>query len=247
MLWWRWLIIVPITFAAACDSAQDMESLVHDYEVRSEWLEVFHCTLCKLPLSKTEALDIFIQGLKCEQNHRFYVSLKSPSVAAVEKCTLSKGSSQSDELSVIRDWLTNVELRSVLGDGLAEILRRIYEIKTDDIHVAYTPSAAHTYLIFKYCPLCTEPLEPYDQNDVWVQGMQCVNGHQFRMRNGIAFSIGDSQLIYLHEEMADGTLHWSIDWWLKNEGRFKKELHPQIKAILKQFQSTNSEQQSKPQ
>jgi hypothetical protein len=101
--------------------------------------------------------------------------------------------------------------------------------------VGYTPSAAHLSHIFKYCPLCTEPLKPYDQDDVWVQGMQCANGHQFRMRNGVAFSIGDSKLLNLREEMADETLRWAIDQWLRNDPRFDDQLHPQIKAILKRF------------
>jgi len=241
MRWWSWLIIVPVSFNVSCGDTRDMKLSVHDNEIQSEWLDTFHCPLCKLPLKKVDTLDIFIQGMKCERNHRFYIPLKSPSMAAVERCTSTKGSPQNDELAVVQDWLTDVKLRSVLRDDLATILRRIYEIKTANMRVAYTPSAAHIAEIFKYCPLCTELLNPYNQDDVWVQGMQCANGHQFRMRNGIAFSIGDSTLIYLHEEMADETLHWSIDQWFKDDPRFRKQLHPQIKAILKRFQAGSSE------
>ncbi len=229
------VLVILLVSIGSNSSAQDMKSVVHDFKIQPETLDALYCPFCQLPLKRVKILDVFMQGLMCGQGHRFYVPLRTPLELGTERVASAVGSRKSDNLSVIRDWLTKIELRSLLNNQLATMLRRIYEISTDNIHVTYAPSAAHEYAIFKYCPLCTTPLKPYDQEDVWVQGLRCSNHHEFKMRNGISFLMGEKTGVQLQEEMADETLNWLTDRWLRDNPALKDQLHPQITTILKQF------------
>ncbi len=215
-----------------------MKTGSHNYGIRAELLSSLHCPTCRSNLKGNELLDSFVHGLVCAKNHRFYVPLEATLSTMTEKTASLTSLSSKDDLDLIRSWLTTSNLRPMLNDQLATMLRRIFEIKTGKIHINY-PVGPMILTIFKYCPICSEVLSHHDQDDVWVEGLKCSKGHQFRLRNGLDFPIEDTRL-NLSEEMSDETLQHLIDAWLSDKPELNKQLPTKIRQILINFKKGTS-------
>lgn len=205
---------------------------IYKYPIDKKLLNFLHCPTCKSELHRLQLLDIFTQGLICENNHRFFIELQNPIGTETAKCASIIGSTAKDNKRIIKSWLTNFKLRSKLNSQLATMIRRIYEISESNKNITYE------YNIFKYCPFCVKPLENFEQSDAWVQGLRCSNAHEFLARTGegIGFSYRKEH-ICLVEEMSNTTLLILLKNWLKEKisSALRNQLHSQIKEIMISF------------
>lgn len=213
---------------------------LHRYNFDKRLLDQIYCPTCKDRLSRVELVDVFVQGLKCGNGHRFFIPLIEVLLSETEKCPLleSVEDRSSDPLKIIRIWLSDVNYRSKLNGQLALILRRIYEIKTNNLHNKKDATSG-AEAIFKFCPICMNPLVKFEQDDIWVQGLKCSEGHEYFARNGIHFFV-EGELVELHDEIADSTMLSLVKSWLQDKKVLKSQLHYQIKMILENYSKDNS-------
>jgi len=207
-----------------------MKEYTYKYKFLKKLIDLLRCPTCKYKLNPIQLIDIFLLGLVCDNNHRFFIELQSPLATETVKCASIEGPTikNRDNLEIIRVWLTDFKFRSKLNNQLAIMIRRIYEISKDNLHIIYD------YNIFKYCPLCSMPLREFKQDDVWIKGLKCKNNHEFFERDGVGFSF-DGGYVNLKEEMADKVLYSLIKRWLKKEKNLQLQLHSQIKLVLMEF------------
>lgn len=206
-----------------------MVELIYEYKFDPKLFNLLACPTCKSKLKKIQLIDMFAQGLICENNHRFFIELKAPLSIETAKCSSIKGTTIKNSSEIIKIWLTNFQYRSKLNNQLAAIIRRIYEILNENIRIL------HNSDVFKYCPFCFDALRKFEQNDIWFQGLKCGNSHQFLARNGISFFFGNEQ-VTLQEEMPDTVLFDLIKTWLRNKnGELKSNLHDQIRLVMENF------------
>ncbi len=206
---------------------------IYKYTIDQKMLDSLRCPTCKSKLERVQLIDLFVQGLACNNNHRFYIELQTPIISVKRvKCTSMKGSIARDNMGIIKSWLTDFKLRSNLNNQLATMVRRIYEITKDNLNVAYG------YDIFRYCPFCVNPLKKFEQSDIWVQGLRCNNTHEFFAREGqgIGF-LFEGEYINLVEEMSNTSLLVLLKNWLKEKisRELKVQLHSQIVSVMLSF------------
>ena len=218
---------------------------IYDYHINIELLESLRCPRCREPLHRVEALDPFVQGLVCTQGHRFFVTLRTvldrPDTI---RCDALRGATATsgEDTGLIKIWLTDLGLRSCLNNQLATMLRRIHEIYTSNLHIAYDESAGDRG-IFKYCPICGTGLELFPHFDAWVEALRCANGHEGFLRQGALRVVVGEQTINLNMEMSNQSVNWLVDSWLQHPPGHG-QLHPQIRDVLARYQA--NEERSSP-
>lgn len=206
-----------------------IEDNIYKVNVDTNLLNSLKCPSCKADLNKHEIIDIFELGLSCKNNHRFYVEIRIPLSTNTENCAVIEWPLANDnELVVIQSWLTDFNLRSKLNNQLANIIRRILEIKSKKINIE------NNYEVFKYCIFCSNELSEFQQNDVWVKGLECIKHHRFLVRNGLGFQVNGYSL-KLQDDMSNSILVNLVEAWLRPNKFLEKQLHEQIKRILKDF------------
>jgi hypothetical protein len=135
------------------------------------------CPACKLPLDEYEILDPFMAGLRCKNNHCFHIE-----IAHGEFKNNALMANTTNNIEIATEWLTNTELRAEIQNQVAEILRKYIELSDSN----YTDTEETNSN--KFCPICGLTLEEFKQDDVWVQGLKCSNGHQLYSRSGLSFN-----------------------------------------------------------
>lgn len=206
--------------------------LVYDFKINQNLFDLLYCPTCKSKLTTIDMLDPFVKGLICENHHRFYVELQTPTMQNSSQCSRIDGPAieQNDDNELIKAWLTNHIFREKLNNQLATMLRRIYEIHMNNLHINYD------YNVFQFCPLCQKPLNIFEQNDIWVEGLKCDSGHEFHRRNGIYFTF-EGGGVNFKEDMSDKDLISLVEGWLKGKGNLENNIHPQIKATFKNYKN----------
>jgi alkanesulfonate monooxygenase SsuD/methylene tetrahydromethanopterin reductase-like flavin-dependent oxidoreductase (luciferase family) len=123
-------------------------------------------------------------------------------------------------------WLTNSQARDHLNPQLAQLLRQFVEHRA----LSYEPE-------FNWCPACGRPLLPFEQPDVWVQGLACENGHEFAARGGhINGSLGGERISLLSEYSAKA-LQSVVGGWLKPNPLLAPQMHATVRNILEHYAS----------
>ena len=192
-----------------------------------------YCPTCGLELTPYPLMDIYLLGFSCPNEHYFFKTCRE--VLGVESLKAKKmqppASRGNKDFDVIEYWLTDKKARAVLNNQIAVLLRRIHETYKDDRHVSYDSS------VFLLCPICTRPLETFDQPDIWVQGERCSNAHEFYERGGTIHFSFQGKRENLSEEMSDKTLLSLIDGWLKSNHLLEEQLHDEMKKIMQRFKN----------
>lgn len=134
------------------------------------------CPCCKTDLIEYELIDPYKMGLKCRNEHHFHIDIENEKSNNVDI-----KSDKNSLLELAGEWLTDKDLRNNLQSQLAEILRKYIDLKTQNTVVEQKISA------FKYCPLCSSRLKKFKQDDIWVVGLKCKNGHELYLRNGLSY------------------------------------------------------------
>lgn len=226
-------LLVPFALSCEVPNAEPMVEEVFQFDVDQKLIDRLYCPTCRLELRRTDLLDPFVQGLICRNGHRFFITLQAPtSVATEQAAAIQLGLEDTNPSQIIKMWLTNYPLRSKLNEQLATMIRRIYEIEEQSLHIA-TDANAGTQAVFRYCPLCQDNLVLFDQSDAWVEGFRCAKGHEYRARDGLSFFF-DGKLVKFHEEMADSTLDNLIGFCLKDHPN-DPQVHRQIRSILQGY------------
>jgi|GEM_PF-4367125 len=141
------------------------------------------CPFCKLGLKEYELIDPYLVGLKCENHHYFHIEM-------IKDGCFDDKSLQSDKttsLEIAKDWLTDKNLRKQLQNQLAEVLRKYVNMQ------ASVTVDEENHDVFNFCPICGFPLEKFEQDDVWVEGLECPNKHVFYSRNGLSHNLTNLQ------------------------------------------------------
>jgi hypothetical protein len=177
-------------------------------------------------------LDIFATGFSCANDHRFLHYNRAVLTLESGRAGLLNSeidSTASDPL-VIKYWLTSEYARSHLNGQLAEMLQNIYWSYESRDRVRPAGNS------FVYCPVCRGPLEDFEQDDVWVQGKRCSNGHESFERGGKLNYTVNGESTHLVCEMSDEVLTSLRNGWL-NDPIVEPQLHPQIRRILERYGS----------
>jgi hypothetical protein len=143
-----------------------------------------------------------------------------------QAAALAPASDSTDDMSIIEYWLGNEDVRSCLNNQLAEILQNIYWSSEPDKHVRPKGDT------FIYCPLCGSELYDFEQDDVWVRGKRCGNGHDFYERGCRLNFILEGDSSHLVGEMSDEVLASLIEGWLQGDPQLATQLPLQIRSFL---------------
>lgn len=78
---------------------------------------------------------------------------------------------KTNPVEIATDWLTKKDFRKNIQNGVAEILRKYIDL--NDLTKVYSEQND----LNNFCPICSTILQEFSQDDVWVQGLKCSNGH----------------------------------------------------------------------
>jgi hypothetical protein len=175
-------------------------------------------------------LDIFASGHSCANGHRFLHYEREVLSVESERARLlnSEVDSAAGDSRVIEYWLSNEYARSHLNGQLAGMLQNIYWSYDSGDRVKPTGNP------FVYCPICRGPLHDFEQNDVWVQGKRCSNGHESFERGGKLNYAVNGENTHLVCEMSDVVLASLREGWL-NDSVYQPQLHAQIRRVLEHY------------
>ena len=188
------------------------------------------CPTCGGVLNVLPLLDIYASAYACPGNHRFLRYEKEISATETGRAaTLAPASDATDDMGIIEYWLGNEDARSCLNNQLAEILQNICWTYESDVHVMPEGET------FVYCPLCGSGLYDFEQDDVWVQGKRCGNGHEFYERGGRLNFTVDGEIRHLVCEMSEEVLAALIKGWLKANPQLAAQLPRQVRGVLERF------------
>lgn len=126
---------------------------------------------------------------------------------------------------VARYWLTNSQARDRLNPQLAHLLRQFLEQRA----LSFEPE-------FKWCPVCGKPLSPFEQPDIWVQGLTCENKHEFAARGGHIGGSAGGERISLLGEYSEKALKSVIGGWLKPNPLLSSQLHASLRSVLEHYE-----------
>ena len=188
------------------------------------------CPTCGGVLNVLPLLDIYASAYACPGNHRFLQYEKEISATETGRAaTLAPATDATDDTGIIEYWLGNESVRSCLNNQLAEILQNIYWSGKPEEHLKPEGET------FMHCPLCGNQLNVFEQDDVWVQGKRCGNGHEFYERGGRLNFTVDGEIRHLVCEMSEEVLAALIKGWLKANPQLAAQLPRQVRGVLERF------------
>jgi len=182
-----------------------------------------YCPSCGKLLVSARCLDPWAISLVCLGSHRFFVMPETPlawQTAMAASLPLPHLDSWAPQ-DVASFWLADPTVRPMLNEQLAQLLRTILEAR----QVSDNPN-------FSFCPLCGGPLAEYEQPDIWVRGLRCLNGHSWAERGGCIYCKIDGVLFRLHAEDPDKTTSQLIAAWLKRHPHLDTNLHESVRRVL---------------
>jgi hypothetical protein len=179
------------------------------------------CPRCKSSLCKYEIIDPYSVGLKCSNNHKFHVETQQNDFYE-NNLRVDKDSN----LEIAKEWLVNTAFRQNIQSQVAEILRKYVE--QSEIKDEPTDESD---LLDNYCPVCSLAFKEFKQDDVWVIGLTCANGHIFYSRNGLNYKNST-----LKPDIDEATFEFLIDGYISPEQ--KDQLPDQILNLFKTIKGT---------
>ena len=180
------------------------------------------CPSCSEQLTAGRSEDPYAICLACDNGHRFFIMPEPP--LAPETATAKNAKfpelGNRTPAGIASFWLSDPRARSILNEQLAQLLRAILESRS----VIEEPK-------FSYCPICRESLLPYEQRDIWVQGLRCGNNHSWACRGWRLFSAARNG-IKLQAENSDVVIGLLINSWLKRHPNLDTNLHDSVRRVL---------------
>jgi hypothetical protein len=182
-----------------------------------------HCSDCGARLTRSECGDPWAICLSCTNGHRFFIMPDPPLAADTARCSAIRSAKlgRTPPEALASFWLADPAARSSLSEQLAEMLRVIVEDEAPDAEARHA-----------HCPFCGRPLEPYDQQDVWVQGLRCESGHEWAARGGRLFTMEGRAHIIIHAQPSDRIVRSLVAGWLSGNPQLEPQLHPSIRGVL---------------
>ncbi len=193
-------------------------------------LPQLYCPLCKKKLVIKVTIDIHAQHFECSNKHRFVIWNQLADGKDTVTAYKLPPIEHHDHKQIIRAWLENKTYRECLNDQLAYFLRRIYEI--EEANLLFPEIIGDR---FQFCMFCRSDLHRYEQDNHWVEGVECKNGHRFLKRAGVSFEWKNT-ILFVETDTDDETTCSMISHWLNSDNRLQQnQVHLQIRKILENF------------
>ena len=173
------------------------------------------CPVCKSALHKYDTPDLYSVGLKCSNNHRFHVDIRQNEFFEKDRAV-----NDENTINIAKTWLSNEDYRKCIHSQIAEILRKYIEIND------FPQQQENQNTSENYCPGCSLDLVEFEQDDVWVRGLECTNKHTFYSRNGLSYKNST-----LKPDISKTDLYFLIDGYLNSEQ--KDHLPNQIVVLFR--------------
>lgn len=187
------------------------------------------CPTCRSKVHEHALLDPSLKGYACERGHIFYTTLKEQFGGLPKAKTVRPLPDSSSDLQVLKFWLTNPYARERLPNQLALVCRRIVEIVENNHHVTKAESP------FAFCPACGEALSRFDSGDLYMQGLRCLNSHEFWWRGPSLDFTEHGTRKNLSAELDDDYIPTLIEYWTGDSVWVKPYVHPQLRRVLERF------------
>ena len=185
-----------------------------------------HCPTCGEPLAVTPSADPLATCLACSADHRFFVMPERRTQSGDAALMRLPGLDEKPPKAVAAFWLSDRKARSALNEQLAELLRTVI----DSRRLKHAPS-------FWRCPICGEGLSEYEQPDIWIQELRCVNSHVWASRGGRLEDISGDARLTLHAELAEDVTRQLMIGWLKDRHELKPQLHASVRRVFESWLS----------
>ncbi len=182
-----------------------------------------HCPSCGDLLSPGRTADPWAVCLVCKQDHRFFILPEAP-LAVDSARAANAGFPEIEGLAtqaLASFWLSDPRARSILNGQLAQLIRVILESRS----VLAEPRLS-------FCAACGESLRHWEQSDIYVQGLDCANGHRWTLCGGLLASKVEGECLILQAEYTDTTVSTLLVSWLKGDPRLDTNLNESIRRIL---------------
>lgn len=187
------------------------------------------CPTCKSDVHGHALLDANLKGYACERGHVFYETLNEQFGGIPTADTVQPLPDGSSDVEVLKFWLTNPYARERLPNQLALVCRRIVELVENDRHVTRTESP------FAFCPACGAALSRFDSDDLYMQGLRCLNGHEFWGRGSTIIFTERGTRKNLSAEPDDDEMPTMIEYWTGDSVWIRPYVHPQLRGVLERF------------
>lgn len=186
------------------------------------------CPTCRSEHHERILLDPHLRGYACENRHEFHTTLIEQ-VGGIPTADTIRPPAMTDDVEILKFWLTDRQARESLPNQLALVCRRIVDLAERNHHVACGEN------LFAFCPSCGEPRSPFDSDDVYMRGSRCRHGHEFWERGDTVFYQTPDGRANLSAELADDHLPMLIGYYAGDDKIIQPYVHPQLRAVLKRF------------
>jgi hypothetical protein len=185
------------------------------------------CPTCQSALRERPLLDSHLKGYACQNGHRFYLTLIAP--LGIPTADTIRPPAMTDDLQILRFWLTDQDARERVPNQLAVVCRRILDIREDGHRIARVPYP------FMFCPRCGDALARFDSDDLHMQGLHCDHFHEFWEHGGTVYYGDRRQRTRLSAELSDDDLPQQIEYYAGNSEYITPYVHSQLRDVLKRF------------
>jgi hypothetical protein len=187
-----------------------------------------YCPTCAAPFREHVLLDPNLQGFVCDNGDLFHKTLVEQPGVLPEANTVQPPHMTND-MDILRFWLTQPLARSRLPNQLAIICRRIVEIVEHNHRVAWVRRP------FVFCPLCSSELAHVPSDDVYMELLRCTTGHEFWERGQTAWYPDGGVKTSLSAELPDEFMPQMIKSYVSDEWYIQPWVHPQVRGVLERF------------
>jgi hypothetical protein len=186
------------------------------------------CPTCRSAFHEHPLLDPYLKGYACENGHLFYETLIQH-VGGIPTADTVQPPAMSDDVQILKFWLTDRHARERVPNQLAVLCRRMVDIIERNHHVANAPD------LFAFCTICGEPLAAFESDDAYMHGSRCRNRHEFWRRGDTVFYENGGVRPNLSAELVDDHLAQLLAYYAGDMPIIQPYVHPQLRAVLKRF------------
>jgi hypothetical protein len=173
-------------------------------------------------MEQCHSVDPFVISLACAFHHKFLIYPEHPLAIETAK---AEGMECPDFAGAVetaaRHWLSDPSARAVLNPQIAMLFRSYLE--------GFGPDPE---LEFSFCPRCGMRLADFEQDDVWVQGRVCANGHRWAYRGGRLGCVVAGQQFGVFREYSRENARSVATWWRCSDAASKSNVHASMRPVL---------------
>ena len=186
------------------------------------------CPACRLALDERTLIDPILEGYACGNGHLFYTTVIEQ-VGVLPAADTIQPPPLSNDIQILKFWLADPLARVRVPNELAVVCRRIVDIADHAHRVAKVDDP------FSFCPTCGETLARFDSDDVYLQGLRCINSHEFWWRGRTVHYVEHGVRANLSVELDDESMPALIEYYAGDDELVKPYVHPQLRGVLERF------------